>query len=46
MVQAGADPDGVRGVLVEPSFDSKFHFHGKFWMVKFGYGIYPEYSHI
>ena len=25
-------------------FDSKFHFHGKFW-IDLGYRIYPQYSH-
>ena len=32
---------------VKSHFDSKFHFHGKFWiyLINLGYRIYPEYLH-
>ena len=34
------------GCSVKPNFDSKFHFHWKFWihLVTFGYCICPNYS--
>ena len=41
----GADSEWVRGlgsgVSVEPSFDTKFHFHRKGW-INLGYHIYPK----
>ena len=35
---------GLRGGSVEPHFDSKIHFHGKFWK-NLEYGIHPKYLH-
>ena len=41
----GADSVGEGGKRgsVEPHFDSKFHFHGKFWinLINLEYRIYP-----
>ena len=35
------------GVQLNPLFDSKFHFHGKFWinLINLEYHFYPKYSH-
>ena len=46
----GAGSEGVgRGGGGEGGapFDSKFHFHSKFWinLINTGYHIYPKYSH-
>ena len=41
-IQSGLEVSG------KPHFDSKFHFHGKFWinLINLGYRIYPEYLHL
>ena len=45
-LSGGADSEGVQGDWVK-LFDTKFHFHRKFWvnLITFGYPIYPKYSH-
>ena len=41
----GADSEGCSGHSVEPTCDSKFHFHRKFWinLINLGYHVYPKY---
>ena len=42
----GGGGGGEGGGSVKPLFELKFHFHGKFWIIHFGYCIYLRYSHI